>query len=135
VTEPQRYWFKFRGHADPPEIVEIEAGPFTPLQAHTFAQSEAAKRCMTTGRVWTCDYGLIAETESEIELNSFSDFAAAGLVVIILTAIVVSLFQYHADKVCEERAKNEASVTLCRGRAYATGWAVLGDGDTCGCLP
>ena len=63
-----RYRFLFRPLADPVEpvrteelITEMEAGPFTPLEASVFGRMETSRKTMTTGETWVCDYSAIVE--------------------------------------------------------------------------
>jgi hypothetical protein len=60
-VKKSRYLFRFRRISDPPELEEIEAGPFTPHEAEVFGQTESGKRAMLSGRVWVCDYSEIVE--------------------------------------------------------------------------
>jgi len=54
--EKVRYrFFFFRPSSDIPNF-ELEAGPFTPLEASAFGQMETAKKTMATGETWGCHY-------------------------------------------------------------------------------
>ena len=132
TQEPKsRYCYRMRPLSDPPELVEFEAGPFTPLDASLYGQSEAAKRCMLTGRPWVCDYGPISEPPP---LPSASPLRLA-MVAMLLTLLSAGIgvmwrLAVRADETCRERATLSPNVTLCRGETYATNvWGEI----ECGC--
>lgn len=71
-----KYRYLFRTLAGPVEapVEELEAGPFTPLEASEFAQTETVRRTMRTGATWVCDYAPIADVSrhSRVRLIVFA---------------------------------------------------------------
>ena len=61
-TTKSRYKFQLRPlTGDGLDGFELEAGPFTPLEASAFGQTEAAKRTMGDSQIWVCDYSAIVD--------------------------------------------------------------------------
>lgn len=116
TSQKQRYRYKFRTFADPPEYYSMEAGPFTPQQAAGFGSNEANKRTEVTGKTWVWDYEPIVDAEEALSIPGRPFFFIVGAV---LAFIVWSIFmlQQRADDICRERAR--AGVTLCRGQVSA----------------
>ena len=83
-----RYRFVFRSGA---EVVEIEAGPFTPYEAANFGRLEAAKRVMTTGEVWTCNLDKLYDTSTIVEAVSPPDLKSAWWIQLIAYCVVGGL--------------------------------------------
>lgn len=62
TTTKSRY--KFQLHpltGDELDGFELEAGPFTPLEASAFGQTEAARRTMGDSQIWLCNYAAIID--------------------------------------------------------------------------
>lgn len=68
------------------EVLELEAGPFTQLEASEFARTEMANRTMSDSRIWVCDYAAISNTPPPSAIMRTSRWTVAAAVVITCLA-------------------------------------------------
>lgn len=85
--EQQAYYFRLRTLADPEEHVTFEAGPFNAREAGEFAQAQAIREAMRTGRPWVVDY-VPAPKRTSPELRIISVLFIVLLVVAFVAAII-----------------------------------------------